>query len=655
MSDLDKILKEKLKDKYNQNNKALSYEERYENLQQWLGNSEIRDVVYHGSINDFEKFDISKTSHLGYIGRGFYFSSSLDDINTNYANDKGVDLVNKISFYKETVEQMIDMYEGDPYDEDNFIYKLINKEKKITEEEFSDLSAEQKEQIVLNAFMQIKLGNQEEGFAPVVYPVYIKMENPFYAYEWQSFDESSSDQKLIDEILEHPKVAQFLEDNDLSIYDISPLIRDGMEAYINYYAYNGLPYTLDKNSDFIEDADFSEYDEIEEDLKDVLWKAASEIIHTKYDNSFEYTDRPEGVYTLLTDALEKMLKENNIYGEEEFGNLRNFMYFDNYEPLNFEIYKEKIQEHGIADLIDGYGQELHNDNTMGTNISDVLSQCIQKIGYDGFVMDAGETFKNMKDVYPGETMHYIVFNPNQIKSAIGNNGLFNANDERFAFKLNEFNKKQKYNKNNLLFEDANEILNDFESKLPNIKGMVKLYKSPNELPTELKDQLIKSDSKACAVFDKNSEKISVFLFNINNKTQLEHTIAHEIVGHLGVKRVLGKDYNEYLEKAYDFYNKNGDLKEIKDKYSKVYKNDDASFKRMVAEEKIAETVEKYGSKKIPFYKTIVGKIKSNIQKIFPSIKFEINQHDINYLIEKSYSSLNIQEDNKKKQKRKLRV
>ncbi len=58
---------------------------------------------------------------------------------------------------------------------------------------------------------------------------------------------------------------------------------------------------------------------------------------------------------------------------------------------------------------------------------------------------------------------------------------------------------------------------------------------------------------------------------------------------------------------------------------------------MIAEEKIAETIEKYGVNKIPFYKTIIGNIKNKLRKVLPSLNIPITNSDINYLISRSYS------------------
>lgn len=54
------------------------------NFWKWFGDSKVVDsngkplVVYHGTRSDFDKFDLSKASKNGLLGRGFYFTNNRE-------------------------------------------------------------------------------------------------------------------------------------------------------------------------------------------------------------------------------------------------------------------------------------------------------------------------------------------------------------------------------------------------------------------------------------------------------------------------------------------------------------------------------------------------------------------------------------------------
>lgn len=650
MKDIKNFLKEKLDDKYNENYKELTHREYEANLKNWHGDSVVKDVLYHGSVNNFDRFDIKKSSHLSYIGRGFYFSSSILDVNSNYANTEGEDLNIKINFYEERVNKLLDSFEGEYGDEYSEHLEELLKKENFDIDAFKEIEdGDEKFDIVMNLLVREKLGNIQEEFTPVVYPVFIKMENPFYADQKEFFEEENTTDDFLNKIVNHPKIEKLREEIEMEEWELIDKLREAVDTHLSYYYGPGDEMLIKADDDYIEDADFSDFED-DVDIKEMLYEVSKEILNSEYENgTIRWNSDPEGVYTKLTDALDSVLLDAGIESTSLINNVKETLYERGYKGIDFEDYKQILSYHNIEDMLEGYSLELHEESIGGANIADVLRQAIQRLGYDGFIMDAGERFKNMKDVYSGETMHYIVFNPNQIKSAIGNNGMFNPDDDRFAFRLNEYNKNISTAKINNFEEESIKIVNQFEKELDYLKGKIKVYKNEKDIPNNVLEQFNKSDNKATALLDKNTDISHIFLFNIKNTQELEKTIAHETIGHIGIKRALGDKYENYLTCAYKFYDKKGELDTIKRKYSKVYNSDKDNYKKMIVEEKIAETIEKYGMNKIPFYKTVIGSIRNSIRKILPSIDLKINQSDIDYLIERSYKSLK----NKKEEKKNL--
>lgn len=76
-------------------------------------------------------------------------------------------------------------------------------------------------------------------------------------------------------------------------------------------------------------------------------------------------------------------------------------------------------------------EERDDDDNLSS--SEIVRQIYERAGYDGIIQDAyaefgqGKNRKAMTGVTPG-TLYYICFKPNQIKSAIGNDGTYDDHD-----------------------------------------------------------------------------------------------------------------------------------------------------------------------------------------------------------------------------------
>ncbi len=113
-------------------------------------NSKVRSsdgklrLVYHGTVNDFTVFDRQFANIEGDFGKGYYFTSNEYDVDENYANEEGPDLKNKIARMAEKLEY---------------------------EDEYSDLSYEEREEIARQRFITSE---------PNTITAYLNMENPVY-------------------------------------------------------------------------------------------------------------------------------------------------------------------------------------------------------------------------------------------------------------------------------------------------------------------------------------------------------------------------------------------------------------------------------------------------------------------------------------------
>lgn len=60
-------------------------------------------IVYHGTVSNVEEFDMDRISLRNYFGKGIYFSSSIDDVNINYASESSPDRQDRIEYMKEII------------------------------------------------------------------------------------------------------------------------------------------------------------------------------------------------------------------------------------------------------------------------------------------------------------------------------------------------------------------------------------------------------------------------------------------------------------------------------------------------------------------------------------------------------------------------
>lgn len=79
--------------------------------------------VYHGRVSKFNVFDRKFATIESDLGKGFYFSSQEDDVDSNYANNEGPDLTNKIARLAERIEaeQDIDYDEAEKKAREQYI------------------------------------------------------------------------------------------------------------------------------------------------------------------------------------------------------------------------------------------------------------------------------------------------------------------------------------------------------------------------------------------------------------------------------------------------------------------------------------------------------------------------------------------------------
>lgn len=281
--------------------------EAIQRFYKWFGNSKIVDnknrpiVVYHGSVQTFDKFDISYASTESDMGAGFYFTNMKTDANKNYFKG-GPDFENKVA-------RMVD--------------KLVYD---------NEISYKEAEKIVRKQLIG----------KPSLQETYLKIKNPVFVG-------GKNKTILFNDIFDDIEINREDYDNEDDYYDAVNEARDEALQTLTY------------------------------DLDD-------------YFDSFINESEKEKVKQLIFDAV--------------------------WEDEGIDITKLK------EELSELYIEDMDSGDYVG---NEVVRLIIQSQGYDGIIDTmVSEKFSNMN--LSKNTIHFIVFNSNQIKS-IKNVGKFSLDSD----------------------------------------------------------------------------------------------------------------------------------------------------------------------------------------------------------------------------------
>ena len=156
--------------------------------------------------------------------------------------------------------------------------------------------------------------------------------------------------------------------------------------------------------------------------------------------------------------------------------------------LRNELYQQAMDYEGLtgSDVLEAMTRADINvmDESTGEYISNgaILRAVAEEMGYDGMILNAFKQFgpqqlgpyrtQGMPGVY-SDTKHYLPFKPNQIKSAIGNVGTYDHNNDDIRFSVEHGYGKQmelpfgkKKREKHLKRDYSNGILQTLEVKLP---------------------------------------------------------------------------------------------------------------------------------------------------------------------------------------------
>lgn len=256
--------------------------------------------------------------------------------------------------------------------------------------------------------------------------------------------------------------------------------------------------------------------------------------------------------------------------------------------------------------------------------------------FDGVVMNAYKANKenwNNSFALDYNARHYVIFNENCVKSAIGNNGMYSLYNNNFVEKRL---KSLKDDKAIALEKDV------IEKHVDYIK-----MSWDTDANIELKPKSFFSKETSVSVLDKESKTIYLNKDAITNIEVLEKTLAHELVGHFGLNEIFNKEIEKTLLKVANIYKK--DLMDINKDYPE-YDIKTKKGKLMLAEEFLANKAEQLHPND-----SFIKKAKNLMKKAFIKFKKSLGlktdiAEDVFELLEDSKNAIKV----KSKRNRRLR-
>lgn len=626
----------------------LQKEQAVENFKKWFGTSQIinssgePEIVYTGTLSDFTVFDYSKSNNQNFFGKGFYFSSSIEDVNSNYATLKGPDFEIKYDKIKENFFRIMEGYdEFNKEDIDYFISLSNNKsiEQPILSavqkllscidevEDYSEMTEEEMD-LISTKYINDKLSVDNQGF---IIPAYIKMENPLRVdHDFLEKEEKISGQ-------EFERILSKFE--SLFNFDKSALYNEFYHLF------------SDINEEY--SIEFYEFEEIAENFRHYIFEEDEDTYEEKYLEFINFArDVFDSDYINITYELNGSLIEFKDRFKRKLQDLGFFNEADNFESLFSEKYlieetvyvRDLLKNEDIDMLImDLFPMDNQFDNDCFI-YKGLCAAIFQEMGYDGIIQEAFKEFKTMKNI--SDAYHYIVFNSNNIKSAIGNNGEYSLTDNDIRYRINYRMQEDYRKKISVNTKDCEKIIKDIKEQYPSSPNII-LIKNKLEIDKELLNQH-KDILNSSGYYLKENNSVYIMLENITGRKDFIKTIAHEIFGHMSLQEILKNNYTPFLNKVYDFYDKKGLLEEEKKHYSSIYGNNfnDINIKAKIAEEKMANVIEEQGFKNFPLKNVIIGAIKNSLRKLLPNIPF--GNSDIIYIAQQTHN--NLKKKNKKENK-----
>jgi len=348
-----------------------------QNFATWFGGSKVVDedgqplVVYHGTTGVFDTFDQSRGNIESDFGAGIYFSNNAEDVGANYAG-MGPDLKSKIERRAERIQDQYADNDGQPDDEPGpTVQRVIEllAEKGLTLE----TSTAPARETAFKAIAAEQFGVEHGG---ATMPVFLKIENP-------AIVGGDNDTVLTFE-------QEFAPLSDFQDEDIAELREQGMDD-----------------------------DEIRRELSDRNY----------------YEPEEKGSLIEFIEALRMEARQFNDGGVDEDGLadvINSILEQAGFESISLSRVIEILKQD------ENFGYFTDDEGNLASH--EITRRALKRTGFDGIIdytvdikFGSQRRLGSAMAGMDADTVHYIVFEPTQIKSASGNVGTYDPRNPSILF------------------------------------------------------------------------------------------------------------------------------------------------------------------------------------------------------------------------------
>lgn len=207
-------------------------------------------------------------------------------------------------------------------------------------------------------------------------------------------------------------------------------------------------------------------------------------------------------------------------------------------------------------------------------------------------------------------------------------GGFFIRERHLADQLDSLSDQQTFDNeypNGMTAEQVSAIADD----LGNLKQHLNIVATPDDLPMVVKlANMIKGIPPWAQQGVYRDGKVYIVASNLRGTQEAIDTIVHEVVGHAGMRALLGKELTPVMLQIYDSFQGTAAMEQLQEKYDH-YDPKDREHQQYLAEELLAHAAE-YGEKP-GLVKRAIAQIRRLLRKAFPNIAWTSN--DIYALID----------------------
>lgn len=188
-----------------------------------------------------------------------------------------------------------------------------------------------------------------------------------------------------------------------------------------------------------------------------------------------------------------------------------------------------------------------------------------------------------------------------------------------------------FDEGNAIITGHEQIVSEIEKLSDTLHSPVKVVRSMNELPEGMVRRAIEKGRNVKGWFDTRTGEVVIYLPNTTGEEDAKATFLHEIVGHKGLRALLGeKEYDQEMVKLY------GQLPlDVRKSVAEAAVRDYGGNVAIAMDEYLAEQAEK--DETPSWWNKVVSGIRNFLRRM--GIKVDLNANDVKYLLWRSRKAL----------------